>query len=396
MANRFPLILNKSNKQIEELSSEDDLDITGCKIIGATDAEFSGTVECTEILLNGESIVDLVSGDWNTLDNKPTALSEFTNDVGFITQDTDSQNLGLIGSTLSIERGNSIDLSTLLQLQVVGNNISIGGGNTVALPTPQTLFYNTETGQLSISDGNTVTISGGGGGGPSTDTLDDVLGRGNESLFPITVGAVNTGQLFITGTGSYEISSANNLILNAAEGVGDVVVTGSKIVNVGNPVADTDAATKGYVDQRSNESWLRFSGATSEDTGNNVSSGSWLLADDNSTPIEVGITIGIYNSVIVTMNISVENAVNVNNPTEFELMRIVNGALPGTQVKTFVQAATGSNPGSGHYTFLDFHGASSGDVVTYRLRNNMSDNYSGEDLRLRFGVCGDTIGVKAT
>ena len=395
MANRFPLILNKTTKQIEELSSEDDLEITGCKIIGATDAEFTGTVECTEILLNGESVVDLISGDWNTLDNKPTALSQFTNDVGFITEDTDSQDLGLIGSTLSIERGNSIDLSSLFQLQVVGNNISIVGGNTVALPTPQTLFYNTETGQLSISDGNTVTISG-GGGGPSTDTLDDVLGRGNVSLFPITVGAVNTGELYITGTGSYEITSANNLILNAADGVGDIVATGSKIINVGNPVADTDAATKGYVDQRSNENWLRFSGATSEVTSNNVTSGSWLLEDDNTTPIEVGITIGIYSSAIITMNISVENAVNINNPSEFELMRIVNGALPGTQVKTFVQEATGSNPGSGHYTFLDFHGASEGDVVTYRLRNNMADNYSGEDLRLRFGVCGDTIGVRAT
>lgn len=396
MANRFPLILNKTTKQIEELSSDDDLEITGCKIIGATDAEFSGTVECTEILLNGESVVDLISGDWNTLDNKPTALSEFTNDVGFITEDTDSQNLGLVGSTLTIERGNSIDLSSLFQLQVDGTNISVAGGNTVALPTPQTLFYNTETGQLSISDGNTVTISGGGGGGPSTDTLDDVLGRGNESLFPITVGAVNTGQLLITGTGTYEITSGNNLVLNAADGAGDIVVKGSKITTVGNPVADDDAATKRYVDEKTNENWLRFSGAISEVTGNNVSSGNWILQDDNTTPIEVGLTIGIYSTIIVTMNISVENAVNINNPTEFELMRIVNGLLPGTQVKTFVQAATGSNPGSGHYTFLDFHGASAGDVVTYRLRNNMADNYSGEDLRIRFGVCGDTIGVRAT
>ena len=45
--------------------------------------------------------------------NTNTNLSEFINDVGFITSETDSQTLSLTGNDLSISNGNTVDLSNL-------------------------------------------------------------------------------------------------------------------------------------------------------------------------------------------------------------------------------------------------------------------------------------------
>jgi len=45
--------------------------------------------------------------------NTPTALSQFTNDVGFITSETDSQTLTFDNGTLTISSGNSIDISSM-------------------------------------------------------------------------------------------------------------------------------------------------------------------------------------------------------------------------------------------------------------------------------------------
>ena len=72
----------------------------------------------------------------------PTNLSEFTNDVGFITSETDSQTLTFSSPNLSISNGNTVDLSALLDdtdttytagsgLDLTGTTFSID--NTVAL-----------------------------------------------------------------------------------------------------------------------------------------------------------------------------------------------------------------------------------------------------------------------
>lgn len=237
MANRFPLTLNKTTKKLEEIPSGETLDITGCGIVGGTDAEFSGTVEAQEFIIDGSPVSTLLAGDWNTLQNKPTALSSFTNDVGFITSDTDAQTLGLIGSSLSIIRGNTIDLSTLFALTLDDNTnvLSIAGGNSVDLSKflddtdAQTLTLVGNT--LSISNGNSIDLTS--IVGSTNDTLDDVTSRGATTTNSITVGGLTTDTFTVAGTGIATLSGATNIVIDAAGGTGDIIASGSNIKQIG-------------------------------------------------------------------------------------------------------------------------------------------------------------------
>ena len=52
-------------------------------------------------------------GSWDTISNKPTGVSAFANDAGYLTSETDSQTLALDGTNLTIANGNTVDLSSL-------------------------------------------------------------------------------------------------------------------------------------------------------------------------------------------------------------------------------------------------------------------------------------------
>lgn len=114
MANRFPLTLNTASKQIEELPSGDNLDLTGSNIVGV------GNIAATSLTVNGANVVTTATefdGDYNSLSNKPTIptnVSELANDAGYITSQTDAQTISLVGNTLSISNGNSLSLSSII------------------------------------------------------------------------------------------------------------------------------------------------------------------------------------------------------------------------------------------------------------------------------------------
>lgn len=52
--------------------------------------------------------------DYSQVQNKPTKLSDFTNDVGYITTNSENQTLSLNGNILSIANGNSVNLSSVV------------------------------------------------------------------------------------------------------------------------------------------------------------------------------------------------------------------------------------------------------------------------------------------
>ena len=87
---------------------------------------------------------------------------------------------------------------------------------------------------------------------PEQDTLTTVTGRGASTSNAITLtgglsvtGILTTDSIQNAGIGFGTLTSGSDIQLNA---VGDVNVLNSKITNVGAPVANTDAATKLYVD----------------------------------------------------------------------------------------------------------------------------------------------------
>ena len=70
----------------------------------------------------------------------------------------------------------------------------------------------------------------------------------NSGTSTLTATNISVEDITTTGTGTPTFTSANDIVLNAASGAGDVNVSGSKITNLGTPTATTDAATKAYVD----------------------------------------------------------------------------------------------------------------------------------------------------
>ena len=67
-----------------------------------------------ELSVDG-TLVSNVNNDYNQLTNAPTNLSDFNNDVGFITAETDSQTLSISGKDISISDGNTISLSNFIE-----------------------------------------------------------------------------------------------------------------------------------------------------------------------------------------------------------------------------------------------------------------------------------------
>jgi len=148
MANRFPLIIDENDNKIKEIPENDNLSLQNNNIIGVVNITSEGTITAESLYINSETVningknfsnvaftgkyIDLVerpllftgsyndltdkptlfTGSYNDLTDKPANLSQFNNDVGFLTL-SESPTLSLIGTTLRISNGNSVDLSGL-------------------------------------------------------------------------------------------------------------------------------------------------------------------------------------------------------------------------------------------------------------------------------------------
>lgn len=204
--------------------------------------------------------------------NSPTALSEFTNDVGFITAETDSQTLSFDGENLSISNGNTVALTALLDDQTLtlnGTELTINSGNTVDLAgivgdtvgnftfassvidtddssaitvTPAVVMSSDLTVENDLTIRNDLilegTITGDGSGTPElfSDgdlrlTADTVIIDGNFQI---------TGQIETTGTGTPELVSDTDIHLTAGT---RVEITSSPFKVASFTTAQRDALT---------------------------------------------------------------------------------------------------------------------------------------------------------
>ena len=143
----------------------------------------------------------------------PTALSQLTNDVGFITSETDSQTLSFDGTELTISGGNTVDLAALLDntdaqtLSLVGTDLTISNGNTVDLASivgDSVGNFTFASSVIDTDDSSAITIT------PAVVMSSDLTVEND---------LIVNGDIATTSTGTPEVFSETEILLTAADRV---------------------------------------------------------------------------------------------------------------------------------------------------------------------------------
>lgn len=136
------------------------------------------------------------SGDYNDLTNVPTNVSSFTNDAGYITSPNDAD---------------SNPTNEIQSLSIAGQNLSISGGNTIALPTAAGVTLDGAYDQGGAGLGRTITADAGpvqiNGSGTNTAALGIVFSGTGNSINASNTNAANT---FAVVQGVTNSSNTNN------------------------------------------------------------------------------------------------------------------------------------------------------------------------------------------
>jgi hypothetical protein len=145
----------------------------------------------------------------------PTALSQLTNDVGFITSETDSQTLSFEGTELTISGGNTVDLASLLDdtdtdaqtLSLDGTDLTISNGNTVDLSSivgDSVGNFTFASSVIDTDDSSAITIT------PAVVMSSDLTVEND---------LIVNGDIVTTSTGTPEVFSETEILLTAADRV---------------------------------------------------------------------------------------------------------------------------------------------------------------------------------
>jgi hypothetical protein len=259
--------------------------------IDVADNDNSMTNEIQNLSLSGNTLSlssDITPVDLSSyLDNTDAQTLTFSgnnlsilggNSVNLASLATDNQSLTLAGSNLSISGGNSVSLAPFLDntdnqdLTLTGNSLSLTNDGTPVNLAPY--LDNTDNQDLQLS-GNTLSLTNDATSinlAPYLDNTDNqnvtVNAAGTNRVLSITGG---TGATFSVAdndndpvneiqtlsydgaTKQLQISGSNNVTIAETQNIGQVLTQGndaggSKITNLGNPAAATDAANKQYVD----------------------------------------------------------------------------------------------------------------------------------------------------
>lgn len=136
-----------------------------------------------------------------------------------------------------------------------------------------------------------------------------------------------------------------------------------------------------------NEAYTNFSTSTSFNPSGAFTHGSFLEAESGGD-IEVSLTVSEGKSkILVTLDASVINQTDATTEINIALER------NGTAIKSFLFPVGNTFFGSQYFQYIDTHGGSAGDTITYKLKVDMSD-YSNESARIQYGICGDTFGAR--
>jgi len=193
--------------------------------VNSNTGQFGSATAIPIITVNGKGLITAVSTA-----NIATTLN--------ITGDTGSDGISLLSETLGFVGGTGITSS------VTANTVTFDIDSTVATLTgSQTLTNKTISGAS-----NTLTNIGNSSLVNSSVTFGTTtiaLGGSSTTIAGLT--QVDVGNIRVTGNAISSTDTNGNIVLDP-NGTGTVDVSSSRITNLAEPVADSDAATKYYVD----------------------------------------------------------------------------------------------------------------------------------------------------
>ena len=212
MTNRYPLIIDTldSNK-IKELPSGDNLNLTGNGVVGVTNITASGgitsdTLTANTMTLGGQTVKSVAtSASYNDLVNAPSAVSDLTNDLNFVTT----------GANISAFTNNAGYLTTVAFADLTSKPTTLAGyGITDALTTGSnnSLLVN-DSGYLKASDlqNGVITVDVNNTG----DLVGSVFADDSTVMIDSLLGAINLdgtirGNVIPANNATYNIGSASN------------------------------------------------------------------------------------------------------------------------------------------------------------------------------------------
>ena len=370
-------------------------------ILGGTDIETS--------IVNDELTIN-----WTGTAGDPdqNVFVTFAGDVGSTTANTTTDQLNIVGGT---DIGTSVSGDTLT-INYTGSVVATNSFSTIAVSGQSNVTADTSTDTLTLVAGSNVTITtdpatdaitinaaaGSGGSGtvglgtvnhlayyPATgttisDTGSDLQWDSGNSLLSVvgTVDAtiVQGDTIQSTGTGVPTFTSGSDIVFDAASGVGNIDVGGSKIIDVGTPTAATDAATKAYVDaitpgdpdQNLFETIAADSGTTTANTTTDT------LTIAGGTDISTSIT-GDTLTVAFTGTIptDVGDLTDTGNliPTDISDLTDTGGSLTAQNLFASITADTGTTTADDAQDTLTVTGGT--DITTAISGDTLTINYSG-------------------
>ena len=231
-------------------------------VVASIDLSTANIQELQNVIVTGDvenKFLKYYAGAWRPanvtyaeVQSTPTSLSQFINDSGFITSETDSQTLTLAGNDLSISNGNTV---TLPAIPTNVSDLINDAGYITAETDSQTLSLSGT--DLTITNGNTVDLAGIVGDSVGNFTFaSSVIDTDDSSAITMTPAVVMSsdltvendlrvdGDIVTTSTGTPELFSETNINLTATTRV-EVTQSPFKLASFSNTERDALTAENG-------------------------------------------------------------------------------------------------------------------------------------------------------
>jgi hypothetical protein len=246
MANRYPLIVDSTDSnKIKELPSGDNLNLTGSSVSSVLNITATGVVTAPSVVVDsatvgGATIKNVATtANYTDLNNRPTALSDFTNDINAVSS----------GANVSILTNDAGYLTTVSFANLTSKPTTLAGyGITDALTTGSnnSLLVN-DAGYITASDlqNGVITVDVNNTG----DLVGSVFADDSTVMIDSILAAVNLdgtvrGNVIPNNNGVHNIGSDSNKfnIITATTVTGKIeATTGSA------PTANADPGNTGEI-----------------------------------------------------------------------------------------------------------------------------------------------------